>query len=149
MSIKKYEFWLLAAAIMQCFTGAMHTLGIVMGSKPSNAEEAELLDLMNSYKMDMGAGFHHTMQDIMTSFSISFALLLFFAAFLTFFLHRQKLDDRTMHGVIIINLIIFLICFVTMAKFTFLPPIICCGLIFIFLLIAWFLIRDKIRRSGV
>lgn len=144
MNIKKYEFWLPIAAGMQLLTGIFHTMGIMAGSQATNAEEEQMLQLMKNYKMDLGAGFHHSMYDIMTSFSIAFALLLYFAGMLNFYLWSKKPDRGLMRGIMLINLVIFGICFITMALLTFLPPIICCGLIVLFLLITWILlIREK------
>jgi hypothetical protein len=45
-----------------------------------------------------------------------------------------------MRGVILINLVIFGVCLVVMSLFTFLPPIIMVGLVFVNLLAAFILV---------
>ena len=45
-----------------------------------------------------------------------------------------------MKGILAINVAIFGVCFLVMAVFTFLPPIVCTGLIFINLLAAYIVV---------
>lgn len=116
-------------------------LGIVSSSKPNNETEKTLLDLMQNYKFDLGSGFLHSMDDVMLAFSISFALLLFFSAVLNFYLLKTNIAPNILRGVIVINLLTYILCFTTMALLTFLPPIVCTGLISLFLMIALMQIR--------
>jgi len=139
--MRNYSFWLKAAIISQSMTGIFHVLGIISGSKPNNDTEKTLLDLMQNYKFDLGSGFLHSMDDIKLAFSISFALLLFFSAALNFYLLKTNIAPNILKGVIVINLLTYILCFITMAMFTFLPPIVCTGLITLFLMIALLQIR--------
>ncbi len=139
--MRNYSFWLKAAIISQCMTGIFHVLGIVSSSKPNNETEKTLLDLMQNYKFDLGSGFLHSMDDVMLAFSISFALLLFFSAVLNFYLLKTNIAPNILRGVIVINLLTYILCFTTMALLTFLPPIVCTGLISLFLMIALMQIR--------
>jgi hypothetical protein len=75
--MKNHYFWLKTAAILQLITGLMLSLSLLASPQPTNETEKQLLGLMNSYKLELGAGFTPTMSDLMTSFSISFTLLLF------------------------------------------------------------------------
>ena len=139
--MRNYSFWLKAAIISQGMTGIFHVLGIISGSKPNNDTEKTLLDLMQNYKFDLGSGFLHSMDDIKLAFSISFALLLFFSAALNFYLLKTNIAPNIVKGVIVINLLTYIPCFITMVMFTFLPPIVCTGLITLFLMIALLQIR--------
>jgi len=147
MAILKYTFWLKAAAVSQLLTAVFHSLSFVNNPQPGNDTERQLLDLMTNYKLDLGAGFTHSMKDLMTAFSISLTLLLLFGGCLNWFLLRKKVESETMRGVIGINVIIFGGCFAAMTLLTFLPPIICTGLIFICLLMAYITILKKQRAQ--
>jgi uncharacterized membrane protein HdeD (DUF308 family) len=136
--LKKHSFWLKSAIFLQFTTGLFHVLSFFNSPKPANDSEKQLLDLMSNYKFDLGAGYHRSMDDIMTAFSVAFALLFFFSGVLNTFLRRSNLPANTMKGVILINIFAYLICFLTMSMLTFLPPIICTGLILLTLLIAYF-----------
>ena len=133
----KYVFWLKAAAVFQLLTAGLHSISFIVKPQPGNDTERQLLDLMHNYKMDLGAGFLHSMSDLMNSFSISFTLLLLFGGLLNWYLLRKKVETEIIKGVIGINCIIFGGCFLAMTFLTFLPPIICTGLIFLCLLMAY------------
>lgn len=141
--VKKYTFWIKAAIVFQFITGVFHLLSFLNTPVPKNDSEKQLFDLMANYKFDLGIGFHRSMDDLMTSFSIAFTLLLFFSAVLNLFLLKSKLPSGVMKGVILINFFIYLICFIAMEMLTFLPPIICTGLIVFALLLSYLLLPKK------
>lgn len=134
--MKKYSFWLKTAAILQILTGCLHSLSLFANPQPSNATEKQLIDLMNTYHFDFGAGFTPTMANLMTSFSVSLSLFLLFAGILNLFLLRSRVAVETMNGVIQINLMFFGLCLLTMIFLTFLIPIVCLILIVLALIIA-------------
>ncbi len=142
--IKKYTFWLYTSSVLQILTGLIHSLSFINKPQPTNDTEKELLNLMTSYKMDLGAGFTPTMSDLMTSFSICLMLLLLLGGSMNWFLLRKNPGIEIMRGVILINLIVFGICFVAMFILTFLPPVILAGLIFISLLLAYLTLPRKL-----
>ncbi len=98
---------------------------------------------MTHYKFNLGAGFYRSMEDLMNTFSIAFSLLLFFSGALNLFLLRSDLPARTMKGVVLINLVTYLICFISICLLAFLPPIICTGLIVVTLLPAYIKLRNQ------
>ncbi len=134
--IKTHTFWLKVAALFQLLTSALHSLSFVMKPEPTSETEKQLLDLMNTYKMDGGLGFSPTFQDLFTSMSASFTLLYLFGALLNWFLLRKQASEDILEGVLNIQVLIFGILFVVCAFFTFLPPIVCTGLVFLSLLLA-------------
>ena len=140
----KFKFWFTLSSVMQLLTGIMHCIGLIQKLIPENEKEAKLLDLMSQYQFDLGAGFYRSMEDLFNSFSICFAILFLFAAAINLFLSRQKDLKNARKGILLINLIFFFIVFVVMCRFTFLPPIICTGLIVLFLCIGYF----KLEREG-
>ena len=142
---KSKPTWLLVAAIMQYVTAAVHTSGLFIEQTAANDTEAQLLKLMSEYKLDLGAGFHPSMQNLFTSMSISFSLFIFFGGILDHFLWKRNPEARLLKGIVLIQTMIFGIVFLTMACLTFLIPIICTGLIFLSLLFA--LVRLRSART--
>jgi hypothetical protein len=143
--MKTNTFWLKTAAIFQIITGLMHSLSLVSKPQATNETEKQLLDLMGSYHLDLGAGFTPTMSDLMTSFSISFTLFLFFGGIINLFLLSSKVNGETMKGLIRINLFFFGLCFLAMLFLTFIIPIICLGLIVLALILAT--VTPSIKKS--
>lgn len=140
--LKKHSFWLKTAAILQILTGLVHATGFFLQPEPQNDTEKQLLNLMNTYKADLGMGFTPTFSNLFLSMSICFTLLCLFGGWLNFYLLRKGADIRMLKGTTLINLVIFGICFFVMVFLTFLPPIALTGLIFISLLISFFNIRS-------
>jgi hypothetical protein len=144
---KTYSLWLKVAIALQFITGVFHLLGFINSPVPKNDSERQLFDLMTNYKFDLGAGFLRSMEDLMNSFSIAFALFLFFSCILNLFLLRNNLPNKVMNGVILINFFAYLICFIAMSALTFLPPIICTGLIVVMLLIAYLRLKAESSKK--
>ena len=94
-----------------------------------------MMDLMQTYPMELGAGFQPTMADLLNCMSASFTLICLFGGFMNYYL-LKKVPGDTLRGVMNINLIIFGLLFLVTALLTFLPPILFTGAIFISLLAA-------------
>jgi len=144
--LTRYAFWLTAAILFQLLTGIFHSLSLFIKPVPANETEFQLLSLMTTYKMEAGAGFAPTFQSLFTALSSCFTFLCLFAAFSNGYLLWKHTDASVMKGIIGINVVIFGAVFVVMAYFTFLPPIVCSGLIF-FNLLAAFVVIPKIGDS--
>ncbi len=144
--MKASSFWLKTAAVFQIITGLMHSLSFFAKPKPTNETEKQLLNLMDSYQLDLGLGFTPTMANLMMSFSISFTLLLFFGGIINLFLLKSKVTVETMTGIIQINLLFFGLCFLAMLLLTFIIPIVCLGLIVFALISA--LMTSIINKSN-
>lgn len=143
----KYTTWLTIAAIFQLLSALAHSIGFFVEPVAANDSEKMLLDLMNTYKMDMGAGISRSMNDLFTALSACFTLLYLFAALLNGYLMRSRVNAEVMRGVIILQVSIFGISFALMAYFTFLPPIILTGLVFIFLLMSLISLPGKSKMA--
>jgi hypothetical protein len=131
--MKNYTFWLKAASIMQFLTAIVHSISLFTNPIPENEKEKELLELMDTYKLDFGAGFHKTMNELMTPLSACLSLLCLLGGLINWYILQKKLSSEIVKGIIIINLIVFGICFGLIVIYAFLPPIIMTGLIFVFL----------------
>lgn len=140
--LTRYTFWFTAAALFQLITAILHSLSLFIRPEPANETEQQMLSLMTTYRMDAGAGFTPTFQNLFTALSSSFTFLCLFAALTNGYLLWKGVEDSVMKGVVGINVAIFGVVFLVMAWFTFLPPIICTALIF-FNLLAAFVVFPK------
>ena len=98
---------------------------------------------MDTYKFDLGTGFHRTMGELTLVFSACLCLVCLLGGLLNWYLLRKKVDPEIMKGVITINLIVFGILFGLTVAFTFLLPIIQTGLIVLFLILSRFTMRKN------
>lgn len=141
--MKNYRTWLKTAAVFQLINAVLHAITLFVSLPPKNATEKQLIDLMDSYKFDLGAGFHRTMGDLLFALSACFTLVCLLGGLLNWFLLSKKASPEIMKGVININLIVFGICLIIVAMFAFLEPIIMVALIVLFLLLARVLVSKS------
>jgi hypothetical protein len=134
--LKRYTFWLWLAVVFMFLTGAIHSVGLFVHPTPANEVERQLIELMTTYKHDLGAGFHPTMGNLFTALSSCFSLLCLLGGLTNAYLLKKKINAEILKGIVWINLLVFGICFVMMLVFTFLPPIVLTGLIVLFLTLA-------------
>ena len=80
------------------------------------------------------------MKEIFIALSSCFSLLCLLGGLTLGYLARVRADAKLLKGVVGVHLLVFAICFGVMVVFTFLPPIVLTGLIFVSLLITYFLI---------
>jgi uncharacterized iron-regulated membrane protein len=139
--MKSINFFKIASYLL-FFTALVHFLSFFFEPKPVNMDEKLLFDLVRDYHRDLGQGFLRTTNDLMTGLSACFSLLCLMGGLINIFIIRKKIDIELLKGILNIELVIFGMLFVLMMVYTFLPPIICTGLIFMNLLIAR-IIMDK------
>jgi hypothetical protein len=134
--MKNYITWLKTTAILQFIITIIHAISLFLTLPPNNETEKQLFTLMDTYKFDLGAGFHRTMNELTLVFSACFSLLFLLGGLLNWHLLRKKIEPQILKGVITINLVVFGICFVLTIIFAFLFPIILTGLIVLFLILS-------------
>lgn len=134
--MKKYTTWLKTAAIFQFIAAIIHVPSFFISPPPNNETEKQLFTLLDTYKFDLGAGFHHTMTEMTTVFSACLDLLCVFGGLVTLYLLRKKTEPEIMKGIALINLAVFGILLILTLAFTFLLPIISTGLIVLFLVLS-------------
>jgi hypothetical protein len=137
--LKRYSFWLWVAIVFQLLNAVAHSLSFVITPVPANETERQLLDLMHNYQMDMGAGFHRSMQQLFTALSACFPLLYLLGALNNIYVLKKRVNPGLLKGFLAIQVIIFGIAFGLIVVFAFLPPIVVSGLVFVFLAVAFFL----------
>ena len=142
---KRYSLWLWIAIVFMLLNAAVHSVTLFIEPAPQNETERQLAQLMATYRNDFGAGFHPTPANLFTALSSCFSLLCLLGGLLNAYLIKKRVGAEIMRGVIAIDLLVFGICFIVMAVFTFLPPIVLTGLIALFLTIA---LLDVFRASS-
>jgi hypothetical protein len=131
--LKRYTFWLWLAVVFLFLTGAVHSVALFITPQPGNEVERQMIELMTTHKQDMGAGFHPTMWNLLTALSSCFSFLSFITALTLAYLLKKKVDPGILKGIVRIDLLVFAGCFIVMAIFTFLLPIVMTGLCVLFL----------------
>src|SRR4051812_19646570 len=105
--MKKYSAWLKTTAIMQLITALIHATTLFGNLPPNNETEKQLLSLMETYKFDLGAGFHRTMGEMLLALSACLCLVCLLGSLLNWYLLRKKVEPGIIKGVININLLVF------------------------------------------
>jgi hypothetical protein len=148
---KRYRFWLWAAIVLLFANALIHSLTLFIEPAAQNETERQLRELMTSYRIDFGAGFRRNTKELVTALSSSFSLLCLLAGLTLSYLARQntQVEMRVLKGVVGMHLIEFALCFIIVAVFTFLPPIILMGLIFLSLLMAYLSIPSSRGQESV
>jgi hypothetical protein len=145
--VRRYTFWLWAAVTFQLITAVFHSLSFIVTPELNNETERQIHELITTYRSDLGAGFNPTFADLFTALSSCFTFVCLLGGLTLGYLLRKKVPCDILKGVTLINVIVFGCLFVVMSFLTFLPPIICTGLIFATLLIAYILLR--IERASI
>ena len=141
--MKNYRPWLKTAAIIQLLTAIIHATTLFVSAEPANETEKQLFGLMDTYRLDLGAGFHKTMGELVLSLSACLTLLCLLGGLLNWYLLRKQVTPDIMKGVININLLVFSTGLVIFTLNAFLVPIVLVGLIVLLLLIASITIPKK------
>jgi len=141
--LKNYRTWFWLAVVFQLLNATLHSVSLFVALEPTNETERQLVELLNTYRFEMGAGFNPTMSNLFTALSSCFTLLCAFAGAVNAFVLRKNAVEL-MSGILLINVVIFGVCFGVMAVFTFPPPIVLTGLIFVCLVVA-FILRPTAR----
>jgi len=135
--LKRYTLWLWIAIAFMLLNAALHSVTLFIEPAPQNETERQIVHLLKTYRNDFGAGFHPTTQNLFTALSSCFSLLCLLGGLLNAYLIKKRAGAEIMRGIIAIDLLVFGICFIVMAIFTFLPPIVLTGLIALFLSLAF------------
>jgi hypothetical protein len=127
--LRRHTFWLKVAVGLMTLTAIVHSLSLVAPAAPRNETERQLMDLMATYRLDAGDGFHPTMANLMTALSACFTFVCLLGALTMAYLLRRRVALDVLKGVAGIHAVIFACVFVVMLLLTFSPPIVLTGLI--------------------
>jgi hypothetical protein len=133
----RYTLWLKTAVVFMFLTGAVHAVSLVASPQPRSDTERQLMELMQTYRLDMGDGFHPTMANLVTALSACFTFVCVLGGGINAYLIRRRVAADVLKGVVGIHLLVFGAVFAVMLALTFSPPIVLTGLIVVFLLLAY------------
>ena len=104
---KKFTAWIWTTIAFQLLTAAMHAMSFIIKPAAENSTEQQMLNLMNTYKMNMGNGIFRTYSEIVISLSINLTLLCIFGGLINWFLRKNNPGASIWKGVLLIESIIF------------------------------------------
>ena len=130
----KFKFWIWGTIILQLLTAVFHSLSFFVEPEPQNETEKVLMDLTRTYRPDAGLGFHPSFKDLFTGLSMGFTVAFLLAGLVNFYLLRKKISVDLWKGLLRIQTIVFGAFLIGLIFFTFIIPVACTGLIFLFLL---------------
>ncbi|WP_276502461.1 LIC_13387 family protein [Terrimonas pollutisoli] len=137
--LSNFSFWIWGIIITQLLSAFFHSLSFIAPAKPRNDMEKQLVDITTNYKLDMGAGIKRSFYSLFIGVSSCFTLIFILGASLNWYFLKSNLNHELWKGLLLIQLIVYGIVFLLQVRFTFLPPIILTGLVFIFLIGAYFI----------
>src|SRR6476619_5661958 len=105
--LKRYTFWLTAAVLFLLLNAALHTISLFVNLPPSNETERQLIDLLTSYKFDLGLGFHPTFGNMFLALSSCLSFVCLLGALTLGYLMLKGVERGIMRGIIAINVIVF------------------------------------------
>ena len=126
-----FSIWIWFTIIMQVLTAVFHSISFFAKAKPRNDTEKQLVDLMKDYKLDMGAGIKRTFYNLFIGVSTSFTIIYIFGALINWYFLKQGTTLDIWHGFMLIQMIVYGAIFGLQLRYTFLPPIILTGLVFL------------------
>jgi hypothetical protein len=139
MMYAAFSFCIWGTVVTQVLAAIAHSIGFFVPFKPGNESEKQLTDLSKNYKINMGAGFRRSYDQLFIGVSICFTIFYLFGAVLNWYFLRAQAPRATWKGLILIEMIFYGLVFLFQLRFTFLPPIIVTGIVFLFLAATYFL----------
>jgi len=127
-----FSFWIWGLVGTQFLAALSHSLSFIVKQRARNDTEAKLLDLVSNYRSDMGGGIKRSFNDLFIGISTCFTMVYTFGAVINWYFIKTGTGTETWKGLLLIELIAYTILFLLMIRFTFWPPIIVTGLVFIF-----------------
>ncbi len=131
--IENFSFWIWGTIIAQFLTASFHSLSFISPAKPRNEQEKQLIHINRNYKIDMGGGIRRSFYNLFIGVSSCFTMIYLLGGALNWYFLRSGIGASTWSGLLLIQLIAYGMVFLLQVKFTFWPPIIVTGLVFLFL----------------
>ncbi len=137
--LKNFSFWIWGTIVAQFLSAILHSLSFISPARPRNDMERQLIQITTEYKLDMGAGIHRSFYSLFIGVSSCFTLIFLSGAILNWYFLKSGISGHIWKGFLLIQLIVYGIVFLLQIRFTFLPPMIVTGLVFLFLAGTYFL----------
>jgi hypothetical protein len=136
--LENFSFWIWAIIIAQFLTAFFHSLSFIAKPNPKNETEKQLIDLLENYKMNMGGGIKRSFGQLFIGVSTCFTFIYILGGTMNLYFLKSSINADVWKGFLLIQLITYGIIFLLQVRFTFWPPIIVTGLVFLFLAGAYF-----------
>ncbi|MFC2123663.1 hypothetical protein ACFLU5_02530 [Bacteroidota bacterium] len=130
--------------IMVLLTAFLHLIGHIMGSaKATGADEQKLYDLMDNLKINI-LGIARTTSEILTGYSLIFAITTIFFALYNFILLKTIRTNIPLYRYILLfNILLWSLELLVFIVYMVPPPIILSSLILTLFLLAYFTLSSK------
>ena len=145
--LRRYRFWLVAAVIFQFLAGITHTITLFISPPPTSDQERRLMEMIDTFKPELGPWFHPTFGNLITALSSCFSFTCLLGGIDVRLSHLEAYGSGDTAGITLINLIIFGTLLVVTVCLTFIVPVTFVALIFVNLLIAY-LVMPRAERRG-
>lgn len=129
-----YKFWFKAGSWSLVVTALLHSLSLIGKPVPENDTERQMLDLMMNYQL---AGVNRSMFDLYCFFSLSMSMFTLFLAITNLMFARFYMPSLHARKWIAANLIFLTILLVPLNLLTFIIPITCYTVCWLFFLISY------------
>lgn len=114
---------------LQFFAAFLHSLSFLSRPVGTNDTEKQLIQLLTSYKQEMGLGISRSTFDVYTGLSTCFCFLCILGGWINLYFLKNNLHALLWKGLLRIQSIVFGAVLVSMVVFTFLPYMVIMGLI--------------------
>jgi hypothetical protein len=138
-----FSFWIWGLIIAQLLSAFFHSLSFIAKPKPRNETEKQLIELTGNYKADMGGGIKRSFGQLFIGLSTCFTMVYTMGAAINWYFFKTAITPGTWEGLLLIELVAYGLLFLFMIKFTFWPPIIVTGLVFIFTAGAYIAVQNS------
>ncbi len=135
--LRNPSFWIWGLIVTQFLSAFAHSLSFFVKQTPRNETEKQLIELTTKYKSDLGGGIKRTFWELFIGVSVCYTVVYTLGAVLNWYFLKTGISPGVWEGLLLIECIAYGILFLLMIKFTFWPPIIVTGLVFIFALGAY------------
>lgn len=135
---KNYKFWFKTGSWALLVTGLLHSLSLINKPVPGNDTERQLIELMTTYKLE---GVDRTMYELFFFFSLCLTMFSLFTASLNLLFAKYYIPSGHDRKYIAATLIFWTIFLVPLCLLTFIVPIVCYAICWLFFLVAFLMTK--------
>jgi hypothetical protein len=139
----KFSFWVWGAIITQLLAVAFHSLSFFVKPEPQNEAENFILDQLSFYQPGSGMGSHPVFANLFTGLNICFMLIFLFGALINGYFLKKDLAEYLWKKLLLIQMVIFGAILAAMMASPFSSPIVCTGLVLIFVTVSYLSEKNK------
>jgi len=130
---KHYKFWFKAGSWTLILTALLHSLSLLQKPVGENETERQLFELMMTYSL---SGVNRTMYDLFFFFSLSMTMFTLFVAAINLMFAKYYMPSEHARKFIGANVVFLTLFLIPLLLFTFIAPIACYALCWLFFVIA-------------